>query len=158
MKRSVEKGLSFGITSGIITTLGLLVGLNSGSHSQVIVLAGILTIAIADAFSDAMGMHMSSESSGRYTPKDIWTATISTFIFKFIFAMTFAVPVLLLELNAAVVVSVIWGLVAISILSYYVSGKEHKNPWKVIAEHVIITLIVVFVSNYVGNLISVALG
>jgi len=55
MKDSLRTGISFGLTSAVITTLGLMVGLHSGTHSKIVVLAGILTIAIADAFSDALG-------------------------------------------------------------------------------------------------------
>ena len=54
MNHSVKTGFSFGFTSAIITTLGLMVGLNAGTHSRLVVLGGILTIAIADAFSDAL--------------------------------------------------------------------------------------------------------
>jgi hypothetical protein len=50
MKDSIRTGISFGLTSAVITTLGLMVGLHSGTHSKIVVLAGILTIAIADAF------------------------------------------------------------------------------------------------------------
>ena len=49
MKASFKTGLSFGLTSGVITTLGLMVGLHSGTHSRTVVIDGILTIAIADA-------------------------------------------------------------------------------------------------------------
>jgi acid phosphatase family membrane protein YuiD len=59
MKDSLRTGISFGLTSAVITTLGLMVGLHSGTHSKIVVLAGILTIAIADAFSDALGIHVS---------------------------------------------------------------------------------------------------
>jgi hypothetical protein len=62
MKIQVRKGVSFGLTSGVITTLGLIVGLHSGTHSKIAVISGILTIAIADAMSDALGMHISEES------------------------------------------------------------------------------------------------
>ncbi|MGZ8381620.1 MAG: hypothetical protein ACXW4C_08190, partial [Nitrospira sp.] len=55
MKASFKTGLSFGLTSGVITTLGLMVGLHSGTHSRTVVIGGILTIAIADAMSDALG-------------------------------------------------------------------------------------------------------
>ena len=34
MKHSVRTGLSFGLTSGVITTLGLMVGLHAGTHSK----------------------------------------------------------------------------------------------------------------------------
>jgi len=54
--------MSFGLTSGIITTLGLIVGLHSGTHSKLAVIGGILTIAMADALSDALGIHVSEES------------------------------------------------------------------------------------------------
>ena len=62
MKISWKTGISFGLTSGVITTLGLMVGLHSGSHSRAIVIGGIMTIAIADAMSDALGIHVSEES------------------------------------------------------------------------------------------------
>ena len=58
MKHSIKIGFSFGLTSGIITTLGLIVGLNSGTRSRLAVVGGVLTIAIADAFSDASGIHL----------------------------------------------------------------------------------------------------
>ena len=65
MKISIRKGLGFGLTSGVITTLGLLVGLNAGTHSKKIVLGGILLIAIADALSDALGIHISEEAGSK---------------------------------------------------------------------------------------------
>ena len=66
MNHSIKTGFSFGLTSGIITTLGLIVGLNSGTGSKLVVLGGILTIAIADAFSDALGIHISEESENKH--------------------------------------------------------------------------------------------
>jgi len=72
VKDSLRIGLSFGLTSAVITTLGLMVGLHSGTHSKVVVLGGILTIAIADAFSDALGIHVSEESEHATTAKHIW--------------------------------------------------------------------------------------
>jgi hypothetical protein len=62
MKHSWKVGLSFGLTSGIITTLGLMVGLNSSTNSKLVVIGGIMTIAIADSPSDALGIHVSEES------------------------------------------------------------------------------------------------
>lgn len=53
MRLSIRKGFSFGLTSGVITTLGLIVGLHSSTHSDLSVIGGILSIAIADAMSDA---------------------------------------------------------------------------------------------------------
>ena len=42
MKDSLRTGISFGLTSAVITTLGLMVGLHSGTDPKIVVLTGIL--------------------------------------------------------------------------------------------------------------------
>jgi len=148
LKHSLKTGFSFGLTSGIITTLGLMVGLHSGTHSKLAVIGGILTIAIADAFSDALGIHVSEESENVHTPKEIWESTLATFAAKFIFALTFIVPVLVLNLTTAIVVSVVWGFSVLGILSYKLGEKNH--PWKVVGEHLLIAAVVVVLTHCVG--------
>jgi len=150
MRHSIKTGLSFGLTSAIITTLGLMVGIYSGTHSRVAVIGAILTIAIADAFSDALGIHISEESENRHTPKEIWEATFSTFLFKFLFAMTFVLPVLFLRLNAAIIISILWGLSSLSLFSFYLAKEQKTKPWKVIFEHLLIAIVVITATYYVG--------
>ena len=96
MKSSFKTGLSFGLTSGVITTLGLMVGLHAGTHSRTVVLGGIVTIAVADSLSDAMGVHMSEESKNSGPVRHVWESTMVTFVAKLCIALTFALPVLLL--------------------------------------------------------------
>ena len=158
MKHSIRTGFSFGLTSGIITTLGLMVGLHSGTHSKLAVIGGVLTIAIADAFSDALGIHVSEESENKHSPKEIWEATVSTFSSKFVFALTFIVPVLLLDLSTAVVVSVIWGLSMLGVLSFAIAKGQKVRAWKIVAEHLIIAAIVIVIAHYVGHWISSTFG
>jgi len=156
MKESLKTGISFGLTSGVITTLGLMVGLHSGTHSKLAVMGGILMIAIADAFSDALGIHVSEESENVHTRREVWASTISTFLSKFIFALTFGIPVLLFELSVAILVSVAWGLGTLAILSYKIAMSQGKKPWSVISEHLVIALAVVIITHFVGDWISVA--
>jgi len=158
MKHSLRTGFSFGLTSGIITTLGLMVGLNSGTHSKLVVIGGILTIAIADAFSDALGIHISEESEGKHTPKEIWESTISTFLSKSVFAMTFVVPVLLLPLKMAIIVSVVWGLSILGIFSFHIAKEQKVKPWKVVIEHLVIALVVIIITHYIGDRVFLAFG
>jgi len=158
IKHSLKTGFSFGLTSGIITTLGLMVGLHSGTHSKLVVLGGILIIAIADAFSDALGIHISEESEAKHTPREIWQSTISTFLAKFVFASTFIVPILLLPLSTAIVVSVVWGLSLLGIFSFYIAKEQKVKPWKVIVEHLVIALVVITATHYVGDWIGSAIG
>lgn len=154
MKHSLKVGLSFGLTSGIITTLGLIVGLHASTHSRLVVIGGILIIAITDAFSDAMGIHMSEESEAKHSTREIWEATICTFLAKFIFALTFIVPVLLLPLATAIIVCVLWGVLLITLFSLYLARQQGVRFWKVALEHLLIVLIVISVTHYMGDWLS----
>ena len=143
-------GLFFGATSGVITTIGLIVGLNAGTHSVTAVLGGIFVIAFADAMSDALGIHLAEESDPNATTQHIWAATISTFLAKFFFAISFAVPLLLLPLDAAVVASLLWGMVVIVVLSFFLARAQKEAPLAIVAEHLGIAIFVVVFSHLIG--------
>ena len=154
MDHSFKVGFSFGLTSGVITTLGLMIGLYAGTHSRGIVIGGILIIAIADSFSDALGIHISEESENIHTPKEIWIATLSTFVSKFICSLTFILPLLFFSLDIAVIVSVIWGFLLLGVFSYYIAVQQKANPLKVIAEHLFLAALVVVITFFTGNWVN----
>ena len=158
MKHSLKTGFSFGITSGIITTLGLMVGLHSGTHSKLSVLGGIFTIAIADAFSDALGIHVSEESENMHSAKEIWQSTGSTFAAKFIIAITFAVPVLLLPLGEAMLAGVVYGMALLAMLSFYISNGGRRKSFGNVAEHLVIALAVILIAHFAGEWIGLVFG
>ncbi|MDD5032206.1 MAG: hypothetical protein PHR36_04155 [Patescibacteria group bacterium] len=155
MNHSIKKGFSFGLTSGVITTLGLIVGLDSATGSYLAVMGGILTIAIADAMSDALGIHISEEAEASHTEKEIWIATICTFLAKFFFALTFIIPVSLLALPAAIIASVVWGLILITAFSFFMARRQGVKPHKVIIEHLSIAVLVIFITHFVGDFIRI---
>lgn len=148
MRSSFKAGLSFGLTSGVITTLGLMVGLHSGTHSRAVVMGGILTIAIADALSDALGIHVSEESKNTAPAFQVWESTIAMFLAKFLIAMTFLLPVLVLPLDEAIVMSVVWGLSLLAVLSLFLARAQRIAPWTVIGEHVLIGICVVAITHF----------
>ena len=151
-------GLFFGATSGVITTIGLIVGLNSGTRSIIAVLGGILVIAVADAMSDALGIHLAEESDPETDHGHVWAATIMTFVTKFVFSISFAVPLLLLPLGPAVIASVIWGLFVIIVLSYFLARSQDESPVFIIGEHLAIAIVVVVVSHYIGVWVAATFG
>jgi VIT1/CCC1 family predicted Fe2+/Mn2+ transporter len=153
MKRSHKAGLGFGITSGIITPLGIIVGLYSGTQSLVIVVGGILTIAVADAFSDSIGVHVSKESDHQYSTREVWEATITTFISKFLFALMFVIPFLVFPVRTGVIISVIFGTTLLAILSYFIARARDGNPWLAIGEHVFIASLVIVITYYMPVLL-----
>jgi vacuolar iron transporter family protein len=151
MKPSLRLGINFGLTSGVITTLGLLVGLASGTNSREVVIAGVLTIAIADAFSDAMGVHVSQEAAGELD--GVWAATFSTLVAKIIFALSFLVPLVLFSLPVAVWVSVAWGMALLAISSFFIARREHAPSWHIAGEHLFLAMLVMVATHYTGLLV-----
>jgi VIT1/CCC1 family predicted Fe2+/Mn2+ transporter len=154
MKQPLNKGVSFGLTSGAITTLGLMVGLHSETKSAAVVLGGILTIAVADAFSDALGIHISEEGENQHAPCEVWRSTVATFLTKFVFAMSFLIPILLLPLSAAIIVSVTWGMSVLAVLSYLIAKNQRERPWKVIGEHLGVAALVIIIAHFLGHWIA----
>jgi len=149
MKKTYKAGMSFGLTSGVITTLGLMVGLFSSTESRLAVIGGIVSIAIADALSDAMGMHVAQESQ-RSNRKQVWETTMMTFLSKFIFAATFIVPIILLPLTTAIIVSIIWGLLLIGIATKLINHDSNKEA----IEHIIMTVAVICITYLLGKWIG----
>lgn len=158
MRHSTRTGLSFGLTSATITTLGLMVGLNAGTHSTLAVIGGVLTIAVADACSDALGIHISEESENVHTQREVWESTISTFLSKFVFAITFAVPLFLFDLPVAVIVAIVWGLSLLTIFSYFMAREQKASVVHVVGEHLTIAVIVIIITNVLGGWISATFG
>ena len=156
MDKNIKSGLSFGLTSGILTTLGLIIGLGIGTNSKSVVIAGILTIAFVDALSDSFGIHVEKESENK-SAKEIWTASGATLFSKLILALTFLIPVWLYEINLALIASIIWATVLLIIISFEIAKSNKEKTIKVILEHLAITLLVIVLTYIIGGLISTLL-
>ena len=134
--------------------LGLIVGLHSGSHSKLVVVGGILTIAVADAFSDALGIHISEEAENQHSQYEIWESTIVTFLSKFFFTLTFVLSVLFFKLPVAIVISALWGLSLLTIFSFYLTKQQNKKGYLLTLEHLSIALIVIAITHVIGDWIN----
>jgi VIT1/CCC1 family predicted Fe2+/Mn2+ transporter len=154
MRTSVRTGLSFGLNSGVITTLGLMIGLNASTGSKLAVTGGILTIAIADALSDSVGIQASEESKCKYSRNEIWQAGITTFFAKFFFALSFLIPIFLFDLTNAVKISIAWALLLITLFSIYIANLEKSSISKSIVRHLTLAVIVIILAQLAGNLIN----
>lgn len=151
MSNLLKRGLGFGLTSAVITTLGMIVGLNSATHSRLAVIGGIVMIAIADALSDGLGMHISDEfSKEKNKSKNIWKIMGFTIFFKFIFAASFLIPFLVFSLNKAIIISLIWGGLLISVFSFYLGEKHKGHSFKSVIEHLLIAGLVIGLTYYLG--------
>lgn len=152
-------GISFGLTSAVITSLGMIVGLYSATSSKLAVVAGIIIMAIADGLSDAVGLHMAEEAEveggkAKHTPKEIWLTTLFTFLSVCGFSLTFAVPILIFPLKIAVFLAIGWGILLLILLNFYTAKIKKESPIKLISEHISLALFVIIISYLIGNLIA----
>lgn len=154
MQKALKAGISFGLSSVVITTLGSIVGINASTRSRLAVIGVIIMIAIADGGSDALAIHISEESDKNNSGRQVWITTLSAFITKFILAVTFIVPIVLLPLRNAIIVDIIWGLFLIVGISYYIAREQKKSILGTVGEHLGIAIAIIVVSHYAGEWIN----
>ena len=154
MKQAIKKGFSFGLTSGVITTLGLIIGLAFSTQSRLAVIGGVITIAVADSLSDALGIHISEESNKETSHKKVWISTIATGFYKFIIALTFLIPILLLSLTSAIIASIIWSFLLLGYITIIISKDRNQSPIRPLIEHYTIAIMVIILTFYVGTFIN----
>lgn len=158
LRKIVEKArgwqtrFSFGSTSAIITNLALMAGLHSEPNARVSIIGGILVIALADNISDSFGIHIYQESE-KIESREVWTSTLLNFLARFIVSLSFIALIWILPLNAAIISSIIWGLLLLTVISYMVAVDEEVNPYSSILTHLLIAVGVILLSNLVGDLL-----
>jgi VIT1/CCC1 family predicted Fe2+/Mn2+ transporter len=143
----------FGSSAAIITDVSLIVGLGSARTGKGPILAGLLTIAVADNISDSLGIHMYKESEG-YGDRLSLLSTILNFLSRLLISATFVAIVMVLPINHAILVGLVWGLLLIILISYLLSRSNKDNPVTEIIKHVFIAVIVIALSRYLGYVIA----
>lgn len=147
---ALRSGFSFGLTSGIITALGVLVGIGAGTDSKMVVVGALLTIALADSFSDALAVFTLEESEHTRLARRLAYTALTAFIAKLLFSASFILPVLILPLASAIVISVIWGVICLSVLSFYTARLRKEAVVKSVLLHVGIAVAVIIGTGLIG--------
>lgn len=141
---------SFGATSGIITSLGLIMGLYTVPNAKLSIISSLLILALADNFSDTMGIHVYQDAEN-YTPAEVWISTVTNFMARFLVSAFFILFFIIFPIKIAVAFSVFYGLLILAAVSYQIAINKKENPFKTILEHVSIAMIVIFASKFVGE-------
>jgi len=150
--RLYQTKFSFGAVSAIITNLGLIVGLRTGEHAKLSIIVGILVIALADNIADSMGIHIYQESECLKT-REVWLSTFTNFITRLLVSLTFILLVIFLPIRAGIACSLLWGLLLLAAISYTIAKDRRANVYLVILEHLVIAIIVIIASNFIGKLV-----
>lgn len=152
--RNYQTRISFGSTSAIITNLALMAGLHSQHNAKISIVGGIMVIALADNISDSFGIHIFQESE-KIGTREVWISTLMNFLTRFFVSLTFVAMMLALPLNAAIISSMLWGLILLAGVSYLIAKEEGENPFLSILVHLLIAVAVIFLSNLVGDFLVI---
>ena len=150
------QGSYFGIISGTITTIGLIMGLSAGTSSKLAIIVGILTIAISDTLSEAFGMYMSKKvvNTANNSKGPIITASGVVFA-KFLISVSFLIPILM---NNNIIkgrnISIAYAFIIIIAASSYLTKLRKEPLVQNVVKYIFITIIVISLTHYSGRAIA----
>jgi len=150
--------LVFGISSATLTTLGILVGLDAATSSEIAVIGGIASVAVADSLSDSLSMYASKKSERGSSQKNAIKSAFATFLGKFIFSLTFMIPILLFSLKKAVFIDLLWGLILLVLVNIQIAYFKEENITKEVMLNLLIAAVVIILSSLTGRLIAILIG
>ena len=145
---------AFGISSAVLTTLGIIVGLNAATASRTAVIAGIVGVAVADSCSDAFGMYAAKRSERGVSARAALRGALSTLLGKALFTFSFIIPFLFLPFTPALVASLVWGAVLLAFVNVQIAFVQQSPIPRTVARNLLFALLVVVLSYYAGSLVA----
>jgi vacuolar iron transporter family protein len=136
------KYFSFGATSAVITSLAVIVGLSRTANPVIGITTALVVIAIADNISDSFGIHVHQESQ-KESAQEVRKTTFTNFLTRVMVVAIFVLPVILLPIKVAIILSIFLGMAVISAVSCFVAKEQKAKPSKVVFHHLLITALVI---------------
>lgn len=132
MHEDYLRSILFGLQDGLVSTTGVVVGITTGIQDKSIIILAALVAVTVEASSMAAGQYSSEKAvhqmdkSGKHTDNLIIGALLM-FVSYLIAGMVPILPILLLDLKIAPVISIVCAFTALFILGY-IKGKfvEHR--------------------------------
>jgi len=146
------RNFSFGATSALVTSMGLIVGLNAATIAKPALIGTLLIIGLADNLTDSLSVHIYQEAE-RLDQRRALRTTITNFFVRLLVAISFVALQLALPAGDATAASLAWGFVLLAALTYALARTRQVNPVSEIAKHVGVGVVVIAISKLVGDAI-----
>ena len=150
------QGMTFGAMDAIINVIGIVIGLGVIGN-KVAVVIGLLVAGIANSLGNSAGFHVSEETEGIHTRKEVWQSTLMAFVGTFATTFILLIPLLLFELSTAILICAGLGVVCIILLATIIgniSGFTKRQTCKLMCEYVALAALVIVIAYFVGNVAS----
>lgn len=144
------RAFTFGSASAIVTSMGLVIGLESATAPQATVISGLLIVAVADNMSDSLSIHMYQEAE-KLEARTAFKTTVMNFVARLLVALSFVTIVMAFPESYRPIAAITWGLLLLVVLSYLLAGIRGVSPVREIAKHLGIAILVIATSRLIGS-------
>ena len=145
--------ISFGSTSAIVTSMGLIVGLDAATASRGALVSSLLIVALADNISDSLSIHVYQESE-HLESRAAFRATVTNFVARLVVALTFVALALTLPQGVLAPVALGWGLLLLGALSAQLARSRGVSVAGEVGKHLGVALAVIVASRGVARVIA----
>jgi vacuolar iron transporter family protein len=147
------KNISFGVISAIMTGLAIIIGLSNSVNAKINIITALLILAIADNLSDSFGINVHEESN--YIPSgNTRKIVVNNFIVRLLTCLVLVIIVLVFPMNLVILISIIFGIVMLILLSYFIAKNKKINPFKTISRYLILAIIIMLLGFLFREIIS----
>lgn len=145
--------LTFGLTSGIMTTSGVLIGVYAATPSKLVVASSLLALAVSDSLSEAYAMNNAKLSEGLSRGAAIKYALFAM-SGNVLVPLIFLIPLFLMPIRSAVCFNLILAGLSLLILNVANSIARQEPICKNAIQSLGLAGIILILATLAGNFIS----
>lgn len=133
--KEIQQGISYGIISGTLTTIGIILGfIHSTGIKKKIILTAIISAVAADSISDGYSIYFSNKTIFNDNKQAIKGGLV-TFAIKLAVGSTFCIPFIFWNnITTAIYLSIIWSFILLFVDSLYISKLKNYDDTKTLKE------------------------
>lgn len=140
---------SFGGTSAIVTSMGLIVGLGAAGARSATIVSGLLIAGLADNITDSLSIHMYQEAE-KLEERSAFRATLSNFVARVMVALSFVAIVLEFPAEHARIAALMWGCVLLILITFFLARERAVRPLPEVIKHLGVAILVIAASRIIG--------
>lgn len=148
--------ISYGGTAAVVTSMALINGLVAADATRPVIVSTLLIAALADNLTDTLSIHIYQESE-QLNKKDALTGTVTNFLTRLLFGISFILLVGLFPLPYIGKAAIIWGMLLLAVLTYLVARERNVKPLPEVLIHLLAASVVITVSMMIGHYIGAVL-
>lgn len=157
------QGVAFGTMDGLITILGVVIGIASATQNSGVVVISGLVAGLANAFGNSFGFYASElaeraehiqEKQHVSSMAETRRSTLLAFVHSLASTIVVVAPFVMLGLKYAMIASLILALALLFALGAIVGRYSHASPWKFGFRYMLLGLAGAALSFMVGAVVG----